>query len=281
MNKNQSQELTAKMSEGKKVIAGMVHCLPLPGTLLYGGSMEAVLHKALADAAALKAVGVDAVIVENTNDRPLAERLETEQTAAMAAVARQVVEETGLVVGIDASFNDGPAGIAVACASGASFIRCPVYVDCVMVTGVGKIGPCAKEVLRMRRLLGAEHIGIWADVQVKHSHLLLPEVSLEESARTAWEYGAEVLIVTGLSTGLETPLEAVRRVKKAVPIPVVAGSGFSLGNAAEQLEAADGAIVGTAMKKGGSTMEPIDPELGRALMKAVRQAERRIRTDSV
>ena len=92
MNKNQSQELTAKMSEGKKVIAGMVHCLPLPGTLLYGGSMEAVLHKALADAAALKAVGVDAVIVENTNDRPLAERLETEQTAALAAVARQVVE---------------------------------------------------------------------------------------------------------------------------------------------------------------------------------------------
>ena len=256
MNKNQSQELTAKMREGKKVIAGMVHCLPLPGTLLYGGSMEAVLHKALADAAALKAVGVD-------------------------AVARQVVEETGRVVGIDASFNDGPAGIAVACASGASFIRCPVYVDCVMVTGAGKIGPCAKEVLRMRRLLGAEHIGIWADVQVKHSHLLLPEVSLEESARTAWEYGAEVLIVTGLSTGLETPLEAVRRVKKAVPIPVVAGSGFSLGNAAEQLEAADGAIVGTAMKKDGSTMEPIDRELGRALMKAVRQAERRIRTDSV
>ncbi|MCI9479910.1 MAG: BtpA/SgcQ family protein [Lachnospiraceae bacterium] len=269
------------MREGKKVIAGMVHCLPLPGTLLYGGSMEAVLHKALADAAALKAVGVDAVIVENTNDRPLAERLETEQTAALAAVARQVVEETGLVVGIDASFNDGPAGIAVACASGASFIRCPVYVDCVMVTGAGKIGPCAKEVLRMRRLLGAEHIGIWADVQVKHSHLLLPEVSLEESARTAWEYGAEVLIVTGLSTGLETPLEAIRRVKKAVPIPVVAGSGFGLENAAEQLEAADGAIVGTAMKKGGSTMEPIDPELGRALMKAVRQAERRIRTDSV
>ena len=133
----------------------------------------------------------------------------------------------------------------------------------------------------MRRLLGAEHIGIWADVQVKHSHLLLPEVSLEESARTAWEYGAEVLIVTGLSTGLETPLESVRRVKKAVPIPVVAGSGFGLENAAEQLEAADGAIVGTAMKKGGSTMEPIDPELGRALMKAVRQAERRIRTDSV
>jgi len=272
MKRNHAQALTDKMNRGEKVIVGMVHCLPLPGTLLYGGDMEAVCRRALADAAVLQAAGADAVIVENTNDKPFTARLEPEQLAALAAVTRLVVEKIELPVGVGASFNDGVAGISIACASGASFIRSPVFVDTMQVTGLGVISPCAKEVLRFRRMLGAEHIRIWADVQVKHSHPVLPEISLEESAVTAWEYGADVLIATGLSTGMETPLETVKRIKKAVPVPVVVGSGFRIQNAAEQLSTADGAIVGTAMKKDGNTLGPIDPELSRALMDAVRKA---------
>lgn len=273
----QPKTLAERMHDGEKILVGMVHCLPLPGTLLYGGDMNEICRRALADAAALQKVGVDAVIVENTNDKPFALRLEPEQVAALAAVARMVVDKTQIPVGIGASFSDSVSGIAIAHAAGASFIRSAVFVDTVHVTGLGNITPCAKEVLRMRKLLGAEHIGIWADVQVKHSHLVMPQVSLEESAQTAWEYGAQALITTGLSTGMETPIDAVARIKKAVPIPVVVGSGFHVKNAAEQLGVADGAIVGTAMKQGKNTMNPIDSQLAEELMMTVRKVREELK----
>lgn len=259
------------MTAGKKCIVGMIHCLPLPGTLGYGGDVEAIYARVLADAAALQAAGVDAMIVENTNDTPGASRLEPEQIAALAAATRLAVENVNVPVGVDASFNDGVAGMAIACAANAAFIRSPVFVDNLQVTGIGALRPCAKEVIRFRRLLGAERIGIWADVQVKHSHPLSPGISLEESAQAARERGAEVLIVTGLSTGLETPLASVQRVKAAVPLPVVVGSGFKKQNAREQLSIADGAIVGSAMKRDGVILDPIDPELSRQLMEEVRR----------
>jgi predicted TIM-barrel enzyme len=44
-----------------------------------------------------------------------------------------VVERSGIPVGVDASFNDGVAGIAISCVSNARFIRSPVFVDSVQV----------------------------------------------------------------------------------------------------------------------------------------------------
>lgn len=273
MEANSSRELIQKMRRGEKCLVGMVHCLPLPGTLGFGGDMEEIFRRAKADADTLAKAGVDAVIVENTNDKPNAVRLEPEQIAALAALTRVVVERVKVPVGVDASFNDGVAAISIARVAGASFIRCAVMVDNMQATGIGDMRPCAKELIRYRRLLQGENIGIWADVQVKHTHPILEAVPLEESAAEAMACGAEALIVTGASTGMETPLEAVKRVKKAVPLPVVIGSGFSLSNAPEQLETADGAIVGTALKVSRNTMDPVDPVLTAELVAEIRRVE--------
>jgi membrane complex biogenesis BtpA family protein len=270
---NHSKKLIEKMRAGGKCIVGMVHCLPLPGTLNYCGDVEAIYAQALSDAAILEKAGVDAVMVENTNDKPYSARLEPEQLAVLAAVTRLVVERVSVPVGVDASFNDGLAGIAIACAANASFIRSAVFVDTMQATGLGLMTPCARELVRYRRLLGAERIGVWADVQVKHSHSVLPGISMEESAQIAHECGAEVLIVTGVSTGHETPMEKVERVKKATDLPVVIGSGFRYSNVSEQLSVADGAIVGSSMKTGGITTNPIDPVLSAQLMAEVRRIE--------
>lgn len=263
--------LIERMKRGEKCIIGMVHCLPLPGTLGYGGSMEEIHGRAVRDGMILERAGADAIIVENTNDFPQSEKLETEQVAALAAVTRSVVEKAGIPVGVDAAFSDGAAGIAIACAAGASFIRSPVFVDCVQVTGVGRIYPCARQVIRMKQVLGAYGIKVFADVQVKHSRLLMDEVSLEESCQGAVSAGADALIITGISTGMETSLDAVRAAKAAVEIPVIIGSGFRRDNAREQLKVADGAIVGTALKVGGLTMNPVDLELCSQLMAEVRR----------
>ena len=262
-------QMMEKMARGQKTVIGMVHCLPLPGTLNYRGSMEELFERAVSDAVTLWRSGVDAVIVENTNDLPQSRLLEIEQVAALSAIVRAVVERIQIPVGVDASFNDGVAGMAIAYGTGASFIRSTVFVDRVVVTGVGEIGPCCKEVIRMRRFLGAEEVKIFADVQVKHYHMADEAVSLEESCRAAVDSGADALIVTGVSTGKETPLDSIRTAKQSVSVPVVIGSGFHAGNAGEQLQSADGAIVGTALKRGGIITNPVDEELCRALMEEI------------
>ena len=171
-------QMMEKMARGQKTVIGMVHCLPLPGTLNYRGSMEELFERAVSDSVTLWRSGVDAVIVENTNDLPQSRLLEIEQVAALSAIVRAVVERIQIPVGVDASFNDGVAGMAIAYGTGASFIRSTVFVDRVVVTGVGEIGPCCKEVIRMRRFLGAEEVKIFADVQVKHTHMEEEAVSL-------------------------------------------------------------------------------------------------------
>lgn len=262
-------QMMEKMARGQKSIIGMVHCLPLPGTLNYRGNVEELFDRAVTDALVLWRSGVDAVIVENTNDLPQSCLLETEQVAALSAAVRAVVERVEIPVGVDASFNDGAAGMAIAYCAGASFIRSPVFIDRVEVTGVGEIGPCCKPVIRMRRFLRADQVKIFADVQVKHSHLVNTAVSLEESCRAAVEAGADALIVTGVSTGKETPLEAIRTAKRTVSVPVIIGSGFHAENAGEQFKPADGAIVGTAFKRGGIITNPVDEELCKNLMEKI------------
>lgn len=271
MNHTGIDHLMEKMKRGEKAVIGMVHCLPLPGTLNFGGNVEALFERAAADAAILQAAGVDAVIVENTNDQPQSCLLEKEQLAALSAVTRAVVERVDIPVGVDAAFNDGAAGMAIACCAGASFIRSPVFADRVQVTGVGEIGPCAREVIRMRKLLGADAVRIFADVQVKHSHPVNAAVSLEESCRAAVDAGADALIVTGVSTGMETPLDSIKAAKRAVSVPVIIGSGFGIGNAGEQFAYADGAIVGTALKREGIITNPVDEALCEALMAEIKR----------
>ena len=54
----------------ERAIIGMVHLQPLPGSPRFAGDLDAVEAAALADARALAAGGVHAIIVENFGDAP-------------------------------------------------------------------------------------------------------------------------------------------------------------------------------------------------------------------
>lgn len=257
-----------KLEVGGKFILGMVHCLPLPGTLHYGGSMRPIIEQAVSDAKTLEAAGVDGIIVENMGDAPFAEKLETEQATALSAIAGIVRESVDLPIGIDAAMNDYRTAIALAYAIGADFVRIQIFVDSLQLPGYGVIEPAAHNAVAYRRELGAEDIKIFADVQVKHTHPLLPHVTIEESAHEAEEAGADAVIVTGSVTGQETPVDLIKRVRKVVSVPVIAGSGVSVSNIAEQVTLADGVIVGSGLKEDGVLTNPISYELTRALVDA-------------
>ncbi|MDR2629450.1 MAG: BtpA/SgcQ family protein [Spirochaetaceae bacterium] len=257
-------EIKEVLGVGKKFVIGMVHCLPLPGTARYNGDADRIFRQAVEDAQTLEESGVDAVIVENMGDTPFAVKLSTAQISALSVAVAKVREKITIPVGVDAAFNDYEASIAIAGINGCQFVRIPVFVDTVLFTD-GIINPCARECLLYRKNMNAQNIMILGDVQVKHTRNLIPQ-DIEESAKNAADCGADAIIITGSTIGAETPLEMIARVKKAVKIPVIAGSGVNAKNINEQLNIADGAIIGSSLKKDGIITNPISGDLVRGVL---------------
>jgi membrane complex biogenesis BtpA family protein len=244
-------------------VIGMVHLPPLPGSPRWGGSMEAVIAAALRDAEALAAGGADALLVENFGDAPFTSgRVGAETVAAMAAAAREVARAVRLPLGVNVLRSDGVSALAVAVAAGARFIRVNVHVGAVL-TDQGIIQGAAHELLRARRLLGAD-VKILADVQTKHA-AALALVPIEQEARDCVERGlADALIVSGAATGVPTEPGDLKRVRDAVgAVPLLVGSGATA-------ETAGDLLVGTAVKHDGLVGNPVDAARVRRLVEAVR-----------
>lgn len=256
------------LGKGSKTIIGMVHCLPLPGTVLYDGDFEKIINQAVQDAITLEKAGVDALIVENMGDTPFAALLNKPQVAALTAAACAVKKAVNIPIGIDAAFNDCEAALSIAAVSGAEFVRIPVFVDTVLFSD-GIIYPCARGCMKCRKELGLEHVKILADVQVKHSHMLNSNITVEMSAKDAVSNGADAVIVTGALIGIETPIDMIKRVQKVVDVPVLAASGVNANNIHVQLEIADGCIIGSSLKKDGILTNPIDYDLVREVVEAL------------
>ncbi len=252
-------------------IVGMVHLLPLPGAPRWGGSMAAVLERALADAQALGDGGVHGILVENFLDAPFfPDRVPPETVAAMAIAVAEVARVARVPVGVNVLRNDAAAALAVAAATSARFIRVTVHTG-AMLADQGWLEARAHETLRLRRaLFPADPPAILADVLVKHAVPPAP-LDLAQTARDTWHRGlADGLVVSGEGTGAPTDPARVERVKAAVPeAPVWVGSGMTAENAARLLAAADGAIVGSALARGGRAGAGIDPARVQRFMAAI------------
>jgi membrane complex biogenesis BtpA family protein len=252
----------------KKPIIGMVHLLPLPGTPLYKDSLADLYNQAIWEAQVLQETGVDGLIVENFGDEPfMIGEPEPIQFAVMAAALRDVRRCVSIPVGLNVQFNAWKAEMAIAYACNADFIRVEVFVDTV-VMAQGLVHPCSAALMRYRKSLGA-NIQIWADIQTKYTTNLVSQ-SLTQSAIDARNAGADALIVTGSATGQATPLDSVTKVKEVVNIPVLVGSGTTITNVKEAIQIADGAIVGSSLKEGGSAWNRVSPEKSREFMNVAR-----------
>ncbi len=248
----------------RKPIIGVIHLPPLPGYPASPGLVK-VIEKALGDLDALEAGPVDGVLIENEEDRPHRVEAARETIAAMTRVARELVSAARKTeIGVEILLNDPEASLAAAAMAGASFIRTDYFVDPMERPehgGAMRIDP--EGLLRYRRSLGADSILILADVQVKYARMLV-ERSLAESARLAREAGADAVVVTGTRTGEPPSLAELEDARRgAGEIPVLVGSGLSSSNASALLRAADGAIVGTSLKR----EDGIDPEKVREILR--------------
>src|SRR5262245_55144545 len=109
-------------------VVGMVHLLPLPGAP-NARSMREIRAAALADAKALARGGVDGLLIENYGDAPFTGgTVEPQVISAMSVLAAEIRAAAALPIGINVLRNDAHSALAVAMASGASFIRVNVHI---------------------------------------------------------------------------------------------------------------------------------------------------------
>jgi hypothetical protein len=258
-----------RMFGREKVVIGMVHLLPLPGSPRWGGDLSRVLEAARRDAMALEKGGVDGIIVENFGDAPFPKGpIEPHTLAAMTIVAKAVKDTVSIPVGINVLRNDSRSAMAIAYAIGGSFIRVNVHTG-VMITDQGIIEGDAYRTLRYRGLLGTD-VKIFADVLVKHAFPFGEKAIGELAIDTAERGLADALIVTGSRTGEPVDIRRLVEVKEAVPrLPVFVGSGVDESNVTELLSVADGVIVGTSLKEGGVITNPVDEARVRKLLALV------------
>jgi hypothetical protein len=245
-------------------IIGMVHLPPLPGAPQFAGDRTAIRDRALADAEALSAGGVDAIMIENFGDAPFyPDEVPVHTVAAMSALVRDVAVAVDVPVGVNVLRNDGRAAVSVAAAAGASFVRVNVHTG-VRAADQGLLEGRAHETTRLRDRIDAD-VAILADHDVKHSAPLAEREWGAEVAESVERGLSDGVIVSGSGTGEETNLETVRQVvdrrdELGGSTPVLIGSGVTADTVAEYLAVADGVIVGTALKRGGETTAPVDED---------------------
>ena len=231
-------------------LIGMIHLPALPGAPQYAGHLEPVIAAALGDAAALAGGGGHAAMVENIHDVPVwPDRVPAVTVAAMAVVMAEVRRHhPELLLGVNVLRNDAESALALAAVTGAAFVRVNVHAG-AMLTDQGPLPGLAHRTLRRRRELELAHVGILADVRVKHAAPLAVRDLGEEAADLRGRALADALIVSGPHTGAAADPDALRTLRAALPdCPLLVGSGLSRANLAEYRDLADGFIVGSSLQ---------------------------------
>ena len=240
-------------------IIGVVHLLPLPTSPRWGGSLKAVIDRAEQEATALASGGVDGIIVENFFDAPFAkDGVDPAVVSAMSLVVQRLMHMVTLPIGINVLRNDARSALAIATCVNAQFIRVNVLTG-VMATDQGLIEGQAHHLLRYRRELGSE-VKILADVLVKHARPL-GSPNLTTAVQETIERGlADGVILSGWATGSPPSLEDLELASAAANgTPVFIGSGASWENIPRLIQAANGVIVSSSLKRRGKIEQPIDP----------------------
>ena len=257
-----------------KPVIAMAHLPALPGTSRHdaGASLDELVSRVRTDLGHLLAGGVDGVMFCNEDDRPYTLHAGPEVVATMTRVVTEL-RPADRPFGVDVLW-DATAAMAVARATGAQFMR--EVVTGAYESDMGLWAPNAAELLRFRRQIGADDVLVMANITPEFASPL-GNRSVAQRARSAVVSSlVDVVLVAGPMAGAEPDPAELREVKSAVgdDVPVLMNTGARPDNIARFLEIADGVIVGSGLKQGGGTWNPVDPERVSAFMDRVREFRR-------
>lgn len=255
-------KLTNKFAGQKKPVIAMVHFPPNPGTPLYDekGGIKKIYKSVYTDAEALVKNGVKSVMFCNEGDRPYLVNVGYEIPTTMAAIISRVVSELNIkTFGVDILWAP-KAALALAKATGASFIR-EVFTG-VYAGDNGLWKTNCGEALRYRKLIDAEEIQQLYNINAEFAYSLDKRDIVIIAKSVVFSSLADIICISGPMTGMETSLDLIKRVKDAMheKIPIFANTGVNIKNVKDVLEVGDGLIIGSYLKKDGVTWNPVDPE---------------------
>lgn len=257
-------------------LIGVIHLPPLPGSpLAPARAIDEAVAAAARDAQALGEAGFGGIIIENFGDKPFFPGPVPPITvAAMTACAMAArAAAPGVALGINVLRNDASAALGIAVAAGASFIRVNIHAS-ARITDQGIVQGKAHKTLRERAALGARHIALLCDVDVKHAAAIAPRALSDEAEELAERALADALLVTGRATGAAADPHAVSTVASATGRPVYVASGATADNIGS-FSSAYGFIVGTALRATRRAGDPVDFALAKAFVDAAAAARAR------
>ncbi|MCK5063505.1 MAG: tryptophan synthase subunit alpha, partial [Candidatus Aenigmarchaeota archaeon] len=172
---------------------------------------------------------------------------------------------TGLVVGVNILPNDYMAALDMAEKFGADFIQ----LDHVAGRYQGavfnaKLYEECREKYPDIAVLGGVWPKYYTPIIETKAQLI---ADLEEAMKRA-----DAIVVTGEGTEIETSIDKILRFREIIDdFPLIVGAGVTPDNAHEQLENADGVIVGSSLKQFNDTRKMADCQNVRAFVDAAKE----------
>lgn len=251
----------------RKPVIAMLHLPGLPGRPWHDAS--AGIGKAVdvvgRDLDILQDAGVDGVMFCNEADLPYQLKVGPEIVAGMASVVGQLRREIRIPFGINLLW-DPMASLAVARATGAAFIR--EVMTGVYESDLGMIEPRIGEIAGFRTAIGATNVLLFDNIQPEFASAI-GRRTVAQRAKGAAFLGVDAILISGPAAGTSMDMSDLRAAKEAVPdVPVIANTGVRADTVAEIFTVADGAIIGTSLKRDGITWNEVDPDRARALVEA-------------
>ncbi len=257
-----------------KPVIAMCHLGALPGDPGYNGNdgLKGVIDWARKDLAALQNGGVDAVMFSNEFSQPYLTRVGAVTVASMARTIGELMPEIRVPFGVDVLW-DPYASLDLAISTGAGFVR-EVFSG-VYASDFGLWNPDCGEIVRHQHAIGAAEVRLLFNIVPESARYLADRDIVEIAKTTVFNLRPDGLCISGLTAGSPTDISILRRVKETVPeTPVIANTGVRLENMEDQLNIADGAIVGTTFKFDGKFENHVDIERVKEFMNKMKSTFR-------
>jgi membrane complex biogenesis BtpA family protein len=255
----------------RKPLIAAATLLGLPGRPRYDdqGGIDKVVDAAARDIEQLQRGGVDALLFVNEHDLPYPAEAGIEAVAAMSAIIGRLRAMTSVPFGIDLLW-DAKATLAVAHATSARFVR-GVFTG-VFESDMGLLARDWGSLAGYRHQIGADAIAVFTNVTPEYAWPV-SQRPLADRVRSAAALGVDGLLVSGGYIGVSPSSDNLKTVKQVAPdLPVMAISGVVEESIARILAVADGVIVGSALRQGGSVFNPVDPDRVRRMVRLAAEA---------
>lgn len=264
-------------NRGKKLIFGLIHLLPLPGTPFFEeGLLEKSLDKALRDAEALQKGGASGCLVQSV-DRvfPNTDETDPARVAGITMIATRVRDLVGpdFKVGVQLMWNCITPSLAACKAVGADFTRCTAFIGSTD-SKFGRIEANPYKVMNYRKAIKADDVAMISEISGYHHLGEYSKAHIQDLAVSSLNYGADAVEVMARDAAMNEQLcKDIKEVSfHGQEIPIILGGGTDVENCQERLKYADGALVGRAFED-GNWGGNINPETVRKYMEKIHAIE--------